>query len=180
MVFTQQKRAIGVLSSHEATEESLKALNDSGFPLNKISIVAKNLEKADDTESDVEVSNRIGDVKVNTSDSVVNNTAAISATGFTILGLTSLALPGIGIVLAAGSLAAAMAATVASTGVAAAAANNIVKALTELGIPEEQAKVYSDRLQQGNALIMVEGSEDDIHQAEAILSDRKVAEWGIY
>jgi len=43
-----------------------------------------------------------------------------------------------------------------------------VQALTQLGIPEAQAGVYSDRLLQGNYLIMVEGTSDQLQNAEQV------------
>jgi hypothetical protein len=180
MVNTQQKRALGILSGHENTEGSLKALHSSGFSMDKISVVGRDLNPEAETPGNVEISNQVGDTKVDATQSTVSNTATVSATGFTMLGLTSLALPGLGVVLAAGSFAAALAATVASTGVAAVAANNLVKALSQMGIPDAQAKLYSDQLHQGNYLVMVEGSEEEIQQAESIFHDYKVTDWNVY
>lgn len=181
MVLTQknqQKRAIGIFSKREDIEESLNSLHDSGFPMSQVSVVGKNLENK--TVGEVEIGDHLGDTKVTKATSIVSDTATIGATGFTLIGLTSLALPGLGVVIAAGSLGAAMLATVASTGVAAVAANQLVQALTEMGIPDEQARAYSDDLQAGKYLIMVEGTEDEIRQAEGILSDRGISEWGLY
>lgn len=180
MVNIQQKRAIGILSNHEDTEGSLNALHSAGFPMNKISVIGRDINADAETPGNVEVSDRLGNTKVNTTSGVVGDTATMSATGFTLLGLTSLALPGIGVILAAGSFAAALAATVASTGAAAVASNNLIKALAQMGIPDAQARIYSDRLQQGNYLVMVEGTEAEIHQAEAVLREHNVTEWGTY
>lgn len=184
MVVTQQKRALGIFINRQDAEDSLKAVHDSGFPTENISVVAKDLEQKTQQEHEeignVNVSDRIGDTEVDTSDTVVGNTATLSATGFTLIGLSSLAIPGLGVVLAAGSLAVAMVSTVASTGVAAAATNKLVNALTGLNIPENQARFYSDRLQQGNYLIMVEGTEQEIRQAEEIFREHGISEWNVY
>ncbi|MBD1849321.1 hypothetical protein H6F87_04785 [Cyanobacteria bacterium FACHB-502] len=178
MVLTQQKRAIGIFKKREDLEESLNHLNDSGFPMSQVSVVGKHLENK--TVGEVEISDHLGDTKVNKANAIVGDTATISATGFTLLGLSSLALPGLGVIIAAGSLGAAMVATVASTGVAAVAANQLVQALIKMGIPDEKARAYSDELQGGKYLIMVEGTEDEIRPAEEILSNRGMSEWGIY
>lgn len=180
MVNTQQKRAIGILSTQNDTEESLKALHHNGFPMDKISVVGRDINADAETPGNAEVSDRLGSTKVGATSGVVGDTATMSATGFTLLGLTSLALPGIGVVLAAGSFAAALAATVASTGVAAVASNNLIKALAHMGLSDEQARIYGDRLQQGNYLVMVEGTEAEIQQAESVLREHNVAEWSTY
>lgn len=181
MAVDQQKRAFGIFSDLKAAEESLKTLNSSQFTMEKISVVGKDLDGKDETVvGNAEVSDRINDTKINTASNAISDTATVSATGFTMLGLTSLALPGLGAVLAAGSLGAAIAATIVSGGVAAVAENNIIKALSKLGVPESQADLYNTRLQQGDYLVMVEGTEDDIRQTEAVFRDHGIAEWSVY
>jgi hypothetical protein len=61
-----------------------------------------------------------------------------------------------------------------------AAAGGLMGALVGLGIPEERARVYNDRITQGDYLVIVDGTEADLHQAEAILGDRGIQDWGIY
>jgi hypothetical protein len=97
-----------------------------------------------------------------------------------LVGLGSLAIPGVGPIIAAGSVATALVATVASTGIEAAALGGLVRAISDLGIPEEQARVYSDRLHQGHYLVIVDGTEDEIGRAESIFSDRGIQDWGVY
>ncbi len=95
-------------------------------------------------------------------------------------GLSSLAIPGIGAVLAAGSAVAALAATVAGEGMSAAATGRVVKALQSMGIPQNKAEAYSDRLIQGRYVVLVEGSDPEIDQAAQVFSDRGIQEWGVY
>jgi hypothetical protein len=71
-------------------------------------------------------------------------------------------------------------ATTASTGVSALATHNVVKALTQYGIPDAQASVYSDRLLQGNYLVMVEGNPDQVQNAEQVFAHQGIQDWGIY
>lgn len=177
MIVHQQKRAIGTFSSRETVEKLLQALNEAGFSKNNISLIGRELSSKDEELGEAQTSDRVGNTKINTAHDVVANTATIGATGFALLGLTSLALPGIGVVVAAGSFLAAMAATTASSGVAALAANNLVKALADLGIPETQASVYSDRLQQGSYIVMVEGTDEEIQQAEGIFRKQGSQDW---
>nr|WP_290227528.1 hypothetical protein [Trichocoleus desertorum] len=53
-------------------------------------------------------------------------------------------------------------------------------ALIGYGIPEVQAKVYHDRIHRGEYLVMVEGLEADIRQAEAVFSRWQIHELRIY
>jgi hypothetical protein len=96
-----------------------------------------------------------------------------------LVGLGALAIPGIGPVMLAGATATALATTLSGAAIGA-AAGGLLGALVGLGIPEERAKVYNDRVNRGDYLVMVDGTEDDIRRAEAILSHRGIQEWGIY
>lgn len=174
-----QKRALGVFHTQEQAEQSLNELNSSGFPMDHVSLVVRQVE-GEETVSGAEVSDQIGDVDVKTPMGVVKDTLAGSSMGFVLAGLTSLAFPGIGPILAAGSLGAALVATTAGTGAGALAARGVVKAFTNLGIPEAQASLYGDRLMQGNYLVMVEGNQDDVQNAEQVLSQQGVRDWGVY
>jgi hypothetical protein len=176
---TDLSRGLGAFSDQQQTEQSLNQLKESGFPMEQVSVVAKQADEGEQI-SNVEMSDQIGDQNVKTPLGVVQDTFAHSSWAFVLAGLTSLALPGIGPILAAGSLGAALVATTAGTGVGALATNNLVKALHQIGIPEEQARVYSDRLLQGDYLIMLEGNPDELDRAEEILSNQGIQDWGIY
>jgi uncharacterized protein YcfJ len=78
-----------------------------------------------------------------------------------------------------GALATALATTI-SGGAIGAAAGGLVGGLVGLGIPEDRARVYNDRVSRGDYLVIVDGSEDEIRRAEAVLSHRGIQEWGIY
>jgi hypothetical protein len=52
--------------------------------------------------------------------------------------------------------------------------------LVGLGIPDERAKIYNDRVSRGDYLVIVDGTDDEIARAGAILSRRGIQEWGIY
>lgn len=79
----------------------------------------------------------------------------------------------------AGATATALA-TTAAGGIMGAAAGSLIGALVGLGIPEEKARVYNERVTRGEYLVIVEGSEDDILRAEAILSNHGIQEWDTF
>jgi len=174
-----QKRAFGVFINPEQVEQSLNQLNTSNFPMEHVSVVVKQTD-GDQEVGGVEISDQIGEQSLKTPLGVVKDTFAHSSWAFVLAGLTTLALPGIGPILAAGSLGAALVATTASTGVGALAAHNVVQALVKMGIPEAQAGMYSDHILQGNFLIMVEGTSDEVQSAEGVFSHQGIQDWGVY
>ena len=65
-----------------------------------------------------------------------------------------------------------IASTLAGAGIGA-AAGGIIGGLVGLGIPEDKAKIYSDRVGSGSYLVMVNGTDDDISRAERILREQR-------
>lgn len=179
MVVSNQQRALGVFSSHPVAERALHELKASGFPMDKVSIIAKQADKEKQLE-DAQVSDRLGRQDVAGPTEVVRETGVAAFWTSILVGLTSLTLPGVGPVLAAGTLAPALIAAVGSAGAGAIGFGNLVRALTNLGVPEEQARVYSNSLQQGDYLAILEGTEEEIQRAETVLSDQGIQNWGIY
>lgn len=77
--------------------------------------------------------------------------AAIGGLGGLLVGLGALAIPGVGPVIAAGPLLAAL--TGAGVG---AVTGGIVGALIDLGIPDEEAHIYSEGLRRGHVLVIAQ------------------------
>ena len=178
MTNAQLKYAVGVFSSRQETEQALNQLNRSGFLMDKVSVIARDADRQDDIAG-VDVSDRVG----NKADEGVASGALTGGTlgGVTglLLGVGALAIPGVGPVVLAGEVATAIATTLAGTAIGA-AAGGLLGALIGLGIPEERAKVYSDRVSKGDYLVIIKGSDNDITRAEAILNGNSVQDWGIY
>jgi hypothetical protein len=77
--------------------------------------------------------------------------AAIGGLGGLLVSLGALAIPGVGPVVAAGPLLAAL--TGAGVG---AVTGGIVGALVDLGIPDEEAHIYSEGLRRGHVLVIAQ------------------------
>jgi hypothetical protein len=174
----RRKRAVGVFTSRQDAETALSQLRDSGFPMDNVNVVSKNADRNDNIAG--------ADVKKNVGNKADEGAAAGALTGGAIggiggllVGLGALAIPGIGPIMLAGATATTVATTL-SGGAIGAAAGGLAGALVGLGIPEERAKVYNDRLSRGDYLIFVDGTEDEIRRAESILHHRGIQEWGIY
>jgi hypothetical protein len=183
MITTQQKRAVGTFSNHAEAEKALYELRDSGFSMDKVSIVGQNIDR-DSSIAGATTGDRLSDLDKDNKADEGAKTGAV--TGGTLGGLTGLlvglglvAIPGIGPVMLAGAAATTIATTL-SGGAIGAATGGIIGGLVGLGIPEDRAKTYSDRVHQGDYLVIVAGSEQDIQTAQSILSPRGINNWGIY
>lgn len=178
MVLANQ-RAIGVFSTRRDVEDAFEELMASSFPLKNVSVVAKDLDPGDQI-SGVNMSERVGtEADTGAAVGAVTGTAA-GMLGGLLAGIGALVIPGLGPVIAAGTVAATLATTLAGAGIGA-AAGGLIGGLAGLGIPEDRARVYSDRLSSGDYLIVVDGSPDEIAQAETILlNNRGIEEWEIY
>ncbi|MDZ7961741.1 MAG: general stress protein [Aulosira sp. DedQUE10] len=172
MITKDSTHALGVFANSQQIEQAINELKAANFPMEKVSIIAKDVEQGEHL-GEAQMSDRIGDQNVNATGPVADTLTA-TTWGSVLVGLSSLALPGLGAVLAAGSVGVALASCVAGVAVGAAANQNLVKALGDLGIPEERARVYSDRLQQSYYLLILDGTEAEIHRAEPILRDRGI------
>lgn len=179
MVVSTQSRAMGVFLDREAAEDALNELKNSGFPMDKVSIISKNADEGEEL-GNVKTSDRIGNQNVESPTAVVADAATTATWGSVLVGLSSLAIPGLGIVIAAGSVGAALVTTLAGIGLGTIATGNLVRAIADLGIPEEQARVYGDRLIAGNYLAIVDGTDEEIRRVEALLSNRGIQDWGVY
>ena len=182
----RNKRAIGVFSHHRDAEAAIRELRDAGISMDHVSIIGKN---ADHNVGDRVGGDRVGGVNAN--DRLNDNKAddgakagaltggALGGLGGLLVGLGTLAIPGVGPVLLGGAAATALA-TALTGGAIGAAAGGITGGLVGLGIPEKNAKVYNDRINRGDYLVIVDGTDAEVHRAEEILRRRHVEDFAIY
>lgn len=83
-------------------------------------------------------------------------------------GLGLIAIPGIGPVVAAGWIATTLTGAAAGA-VAGGAVGGLVTALTEAGVPEEEAHVYSEGVRRGGTLLTVRVDDDEAPRVDAAL-----------
>jgi hypothetical protein len=179
------RRAVGTFSNYRDAEDALRELHSSGFSMDQVSIVGRDVDQHGGMTGTPGAGFTEG-AKQTAADTQVDEGAGRGAAaggvlgGLTglLIGLGALAIPGIGPVVVGGAAATALATTLTG-GAIGAAAGGLVGGLVGLGIPEDRARIYSDRVSRGEYLVMVEGSEADIRQAESILNRRGIQDWGI-
>lgn len=169
------KRAAGLFYSRDEAEGAVRALKDAGYDMDRVSVIAKDADKIGGHDTTQEVGNKADE---GAATGAVTGGALGGITGL-LVGLGALAIPGIGPILLAGAEATAIATTLAGAGIGA-AAGGLIGALIGLGIPEEKAKIYNDRVKGGSFLVIVNGTAAEIARAESIMQTHGVEEFGIY
>jgi len=159
-----QRIVAAIFETQAEAERGVAELRNAGIDDEKISIVQRSSESADETEALKHDSRNAG---------VAKGAAAGGAVG-AVAGLVALAIPGLGPFIAAGAigqaLGAAGSAAVAS-GIVGAAAGGLAGALIDYGISESDARQIEERLNEGAVLVTVDtkSSTRDFDTAKAVL-----------
>jgi uncharacterized membrane protein len=148
-----------VFDSVQDAQEAVRDMEMEGISRNDISIVAnKNATGYENMEASDKTSNVVADAGIG---------AAIGGVGGLLLSAAGLiTVPVIGPILAAGPIAAAL--TGAGIG---AAAGGLIGALTESGIPEEDAKNYAEGVRRGDVLVTAKADGARADRASEIMDN---------
>lgn len=148
------QHAVGVFPSKAQLETAVDALQSRGFPLQQMSVVAKQTADEESPMSGIQIQETIG----NKSGDCARTGAAVGGVGGAVLGAlealglatTALALlPGAGQVILFGTVAANALATAVIGGAAGAIGGGLIGGLMGWGVPEKQVKLYQDRVADG-------------------------------
>ena len=152
---------VAVYPDHARAENAVKRLHKDGFALDAISIVGRNIQVTEEpvgfwsTGDYVSAGARSG--------ALMGGLAGMA------LGAAFLILPGIGPIVVAGPLAAAVIAAVEGA-VAGVAMGAIGGALVGWGVPREHALKYESEVKGGKYLVVVRGVEGTINRARSLLA----------
>ncbi len=175
-------RVIGVFPTRAAAERAIDDIKAAGIDMERVSVVAKDADEVSGVDTGLNNNTRTEETGNHADDGATTGAltgGAIGGIGGLLVGLGVLAIPGIGPILLAGAEATAIATTLAG-GAIGAAAGGLVGALIGLGIPEEDARVYNDRVVAGHYLVMVNSYSADVEKAEAILRRHNAEEVKVY
>ena len=126
-------------------------------------VAVRDLELAGFAQSDISVVTREGSASEEHTSGAMKG-AAIGGVAGALLGLAALAIPGIGPVLAAGPIAAAL--TGAGVG---AATGGMFGALSEMGVPEHEAQYWEEGVRRGGTLVVVHATAETSDRAQSVL-----------
>jgi uncharacterized protein (TIGR02271 family) len=152
---------VGFFDDMSSANRAIDRLHDIGYDDDNISVEASK-------ESGVDAA-RSGPSRVRTSDDDIGPGKGAAVGGVTglLAGVGAMMIPGIGPVLAAGPLAAALGAGV---GVASGAvAGPMISAFMDKGVPETDANSYVEGIKRGGAVVMVETPDADAHEVQETL-----------
>ncbi|MEA5498446.1 signal transduction histidine kinase (STHK), LytS [Limnoraphis robusta Tam1] len=170
------RRAVGVFKDRHDIERAIRKFKDANYDMNRVSLIARNIENVEGAD-EIRDHGEGNEASEGAGIGAVTGTVLGGITGL-LIGLGSLAIPGVGPALVAGELSA-LGTTAAGAGIGA-LTGGLVGSLTGMGIPEDNAKVYENRVKAGDYLLMVSGTDAQLVQAEAIMRDAGIVDFGIY
>ncbi|RCJ36790.1 hypothetical protein A6769_14915 [Nostoc punctiforme NIES-2108] len=169
MTLEKERRTIGVFAGYSDAQLVLKELKASNFPMDKVSVIARNTEKKSDIAG-VEVPDCTSNTSSEDAAGAVTSDALDGITDLSV-GLALLVIPGIGPVILAGAEVTAIATTLAG---------GLPALFLSLGIAEKQAQGYSDLVCKGYYLVIVTGIDIEIRLAKRIFNRRDIQQWGVF
>ena len=150
------KSVIGVFKSRGSAEQAAEQLRQQGFTTEEINLVSKKRE---------------GEGKTEYYDDDITDGALTGGTiggiGGLLLGAGAMAIPGIGPVIAAGPIAAAISGVVAG---------GIAGGLIDWGIPAEASQRYEKSVAQGNTLAVIRADAAKVNAAAQVLRQNGASE----
>ena len=152
----------GVVVQNFRTEDdaidAIRRLQSAGFTNDQVSVIARDERVTQRVTDDTGTEAEEGAVAGAVTGGVLGGVAALIA------GASAVAIPGVGLAIGAPIAAA----------IAGAAGGGLVGGLVGMGIPEEDAKVYNERLEQGDIIVSViagsrEGEARQILQGDGVI-----------
>lgn len=139
------KRVIGVYDNGDDVIRAVEELKAQGYDQNDISIVAKDRDEVEAVNAETGTKTEEGLVAGAATGGLLGGAAGLLA------GVGALAIPGIGPILAAGPIAAAI--TGAAVG---AGTGGLAGALIGMGIPEDEADQYERDIKEGKLIVLLD------------------------
>lgn len=142
------KAVIGVFADRDSAEKAVRQLRSQGFNTEEINIISKGQNNSGSKTYEDDI----------TDGALTGGT--LGGIGGLLVGAGALAIPGIGPIIAAGPIAAALSGAVAGS---------IAGGLIDWGIPAETSQKYEQSVAQGNILAVIRSDASKVQQAAQIL-----------
>lgn len=151
------KVVIGIFDDYVRAGDAIDALHTIGFTNDRISIVGRDLDDMRPVTSHV--------VETEKPDKLVTNMTLGGAAAGLLVGLASVAIPGVGALMVAGPIMAAISGAAAGTYI-----GFLAGALMHFDVPQYQADIYETHLTTGKVLLAVHTDvSDERVKAEQIM-----------
>jgi hypothetical protein len=164
------RMVLGVFGDRIDAEDAIQELEDRGFNPKDMSIIMKDKGESESFARDTGTSVAEGALTGATTGGVIGALAGL------LVGIGAVTIPGVGALFIAGPIATALGLTGAAgstlTGaLTGALAGGLVGGLVGLGVPEEDARVYEDRIKAGAILLIVPASEMNEVEVKGVMED---------
>jgi hypothetical protein len=161
-----KQSVIGIVHTQVEAENLVSALRSSAFIENDISVLFPDKEGTKDFAHNNSTKAPEGAVAGATTGGAIGGALGLLA------GIGVLAVPGVGPLIAAGPIMAAL-----SGAAVGATAGGLTGALIGMGIPEYEAKMYEGKVRDGNILLAVHcHTNDDVKRAEDLFKANKASD----
>jgi hypothetical protein len=170
---TMARTVVALYDDFSTANDVIRDLVDHGFNREDISLMASDATGEYGTylgegmEGDYETSATASGAGVG-----AGIGAVLGGLGGLLVGLGALVIPGIGPVVAAGPLAAALSG-LAGAGIGAVAGGvtgGLIGALVDMGLPEEEAQYYTEGIRRGGTLVSVQAADHMADQAREVMN----------
>lgn len=166
-----RRTVVAVFDDTDAAIAALNSLRDAAFTADQLSVVARDRATTREMTDNSEL------VSEEAGKGAIVGTLLGGLAGW-LVGLSALAIPGIGPVIGAGIIGT----TLAGAGIGA-AAGGLIGALGAYGIPEEDARGYEEEVRRGRVLLTVHAIDDEqAQEANAIFASaggQRVQSYGV-
>jgi hypothetical protein len=159
-----ESSVVVVYSSLEQAEAAVKKLGEGGFPIQHVSIIAKDLGNEKKVHGFI--------TSCDVAKSTAKTGAWVGGIFGTLMGAAFLWVPGVGPLIVAGSLASALLGGIEGA-VAGAAFTGTLGWLASLGISKQHIIKYEESIRAGKYLLIAHGAPDDVAKAERLLEGSK-------
>jgi hypothetical protein len=169
---------VGLYDDFQDARQAVEELVENGFSHENISLIANDVNET--LRNEAQRSVRGADLEPNSDvGSIAGMGAMMGGLAGFLLGLAALAIPGIGPVLAAGPVAAAL----GGAGIGA-VTGGLLGALADSGISNDDATIYAEGIRRGGTLLTIYTSQAEAGRAAEILNrhnpvniEERVNEW---
>jgi hypothetical protein len=178
MVLIPHRRTVATFTSRQQAEQALEQLSGAGFSINQVSLVSKDSQLLEQLEEAIRNKQLAEDLRNNLYryQGQAGNTPCAMITGSmlgaivgSLASIGVLTIPGVAPTLAVGSVMTALASTIAGAGIGI-AGGGIVSACSNCAAKSIKISRYdSDRRLGEEFLVMVDGTEEELHLAESVL-----------
>lgn len=158
------KTVVGSFDSHTDASHAAAKLMSAGFMQSEINVLSNNTSKAGASDATDNVPAASVDASGATTGALTGG--ALGGAADVAVAMMGLAIPGIGPILAAGTLA-----TVLAGAGAGAVAGGLIGGLTDAGVSDTDAEYYAESVRRGGALVTVRVDDSRVEEAESILRD---------